>query len=169
MRGLSQTRRHSPLGRAGYHSVTPTHDLGSLGATEKYKFLPRIDFNTQNLLKEMFSTELKYAKTRQTGAYGSSFAQLNVLENYGFNNRPGQKARIQIKPKVVKSIEETPIKVLKTHVRNKTFDPILGCEKEFETPKAKFTSLGTNLGDSYKLNAVFRQSAPSNFQLTLRS
>ena len=150
----------SLLGQAAVTSLTPGRRIQEEGqrnspSSPKYKYLTEVSNQNQKILKEMLAVDQKYLNTLQTDA--RPVAQANDLPNYGFNSS-------------LNKVEESRTqKFIKSQVRNTTFDPITGCEKKYNTPLATFNALGTNGGDLYTQNGLFRRAAPSKFQTGLRA
>ena len=168
----------SLLGRAAYNSLSPvkrrqTERLSSFDSPPnvKYNYLSEVSNRNQSVLKEMFSLDQRYAKHRQVVSHSLPNTKVNELPNFGFSSKNlRRKSDVPVgRRQLLPEEADKPQNYIKSQIRNSSFDPILGCDRQFETPMGTFRPLGTNGGDLYARNGLYRHQAPSRFQSSLRS
>ena len=153
--------------------------------------MPDVSNASQLIIKEMNRSEEKFTKIVKPNTFVNSpmiasnpliaansfFRQQRRANSYkGFSSiidNKGRERSIEDNLKLLGRRPEPrrslPANFAKTNVRKSSFDPIIGCEKVYSTPIAKFSTLGARGCDSYNINGFFRQANPSKFQISLRS
>ena len=155
----------SLLARRGHQSLSPPRLSFYPQASTKYNYLAHTTNETQQILKEIITTERKimqrwpqlgYSDMRHSlgqttyGSFHTNFTATN--SSWGQTSSPYQNA----------------VKLGKSYVRNRSYDPVLGHLREYGTPTGIFQALGTNRADFYATNGLYRAPSIAHFRSTLR-
>ena len=151
----SLSSRQSPFGKAAARSLSPMQ-RSNLGLS-KFRYMPDINNRNQSILKEVFNTEARITKNWRfnTSAIGNLFAQkpsqvpmrANIEDNLNYLRASSYEYSKNL---------NNPQQFLKTRVRNRSYDPILGLSSEYSTPRSYFQVFGSNVADFYKTNTLYR-------------
>ena len=193
--GDPRGNRYSSLAKRAYDSLSPVALRKSPQRTtlqpsaSKYHYLAAQSNHNQQIIKEIISTERKYTSSWKASGYGAT-EPFNTTygtthSNFSYGNSPnfpspglnasssnglGNFSRTANQQSLTSNpFASTQAQFSKSHVRSRTFDPILGHDKDFPTPSGVFRALGSNHADLYRLSGLHRSPSISHFQGTLRS
>ena len=170
------------LSRRGHASLSPprhrqvTRYTPYQPGSSKYNYLSHTTNETQQVLKEIISTERKLMHNWPNRGYGGashSFGETTYgLFHQNFAQQPTRAGwspagRVTMETQARSPYHDT-MKFGKSYIRNRSFDPVLGQVRQFETPTGIFQALGTNKADFSAWSGLHRAPSIAHFQSTLR-